>query len=79
MRKSTREIKKPELFRFEESTNKSRKNYEEDDNASPDTDEEEDLFNEEPPTSSRSKKAQVLPKKSVMTAGSSLFGKLLWG
>ena len=77
MRKSTREIKKPELFRFEESTNKSRKNYEEDDNASPDTDEEEDLFNEEPPTFSRSKKAPVAPKKSVTTAGSSLFGKTL--
>ena len=77
MRKSTRETKKPELFRFEESVNKSRKNYGEDDNASPDTDEEEDLFNEEPPTFSRPKKAPVAPKKSVTTAGSSLFGETL--
>ena len=46
MRKSTREVKKPEIFRFEERPHKSRDVDNDDDNASPETDEEEDLFHE---------------------------------
>lgn len=46
MRKSTREVKKPEIFRFDERPQKSRDVDNDDDNASPETDEEEDLFHE---------------------------------
>ena len=59
MRKSTREVKKPVLFQFDERSNRARGQYEDDDNGSPDTDEEEageeggedeeeDLFNQKP-------------------------------
>jgi hypothetical protein len=46
MRKSTREVKKPELFQFVPRTTKLRELIEENDHASPETDEEEDLFND---------------------------------
>jgi hypothetical protein len=46
MRKSSREVKKPELFQFVPRTSKLREIVEENDHASPETDEEEDLFND---------------------------------
>lgn len=76
MRKSTREVQKRTLFQFEEQTNKTRAQYEEDVNGSPDTDEEEDLFDSKPVSKSKKSKAAPQKKKnSDNVSASSLFGE----
>jgi hypothetical protein len=68
MRKSTREVKKPELFQFVPRTTKLRELIEENDHASPETDEEEDLFNDKQVAVQKARAASS-------SAPSSLFGE----
>ena len=67
MRKSTRNVKKPEIFRFEERPNKLRELDNDDDNASPETDDEEDLFLEK-----SSKAIKNRPAKSIAASKRSI-------
>lgn len=72
MRKSTREVKKVELFQFAASSSKVVSEYEDGD-ASPETDEEEDIFHEKPVASK--KKGSAASKKKALqdVLGLSLF------
>jgi cohesin complex subunit SA-1/2 len=72
MRKSTREVKKVELFQFAGSSSKVVSEHEDGD-ASPETDEEEDLFHEKPVAIK--KKGPAASKKKVYQelVGTSLF------
>ena len=77
MRKSTREIKKTELFQFEQRPSKLLGIDDEDQDASPETDEEEGFFHEKLPGVSKSRVAKVSRSQKRYeneAASSSLYG-----
>lgn len=73
MRKSTREVRKPELFQFVPRTLKLREQIEESDHASPETDEEEDLFNDKQIAVAKPRGMKA-PARSRAVANTSLAG-----
>ena len=80
MRKSTREVKKPELFQFVPRTSKLREIVEDNDHASPETDEEEDLFHDKQVAVQKPRALKGPARSKAVTntssaAPSSLFGE----
>lgn len=78
MRKSTREIKKTELFQFEQRLTKLPETDDDDHNSSPETDEEENFFDEKPRGVSKSRVAKIsrsLKRNANEALSSSLYGQ----
>lgn len=79
MRKSTREVKKPELFQFVPRTLKLRELVEENDHASPETDEEEDLFNDKQVVALKPRAIKDRARSKAMATSSSAAPTTLFG